>query len=428
MEEKYRSHEVSNGNEITVIDKDGDKYSGRWSEDRMRSDKMINLGRFHDPIRGSGEVAGFPISHLTNGCLVTGLTEYGAPTLMTNIEKQVMRNNEGLVICASDKETVRKILFTVPDDRKEDTVHLNLGSDDGFNILQTSRQPSEDGYDEEIQKRTEHILRALENMIDEDINKVKDILTDWIRSALGNGTCSLKQLRDILCSQRKRKEFLAENESRESATYKLLLLNEIGNELSKALPDNTGVRSNSPIDLVEVLKKQNILLVDFSGLESQANISFSLELIMREFILARELIPEQHRYFISLRQYSKLKLPKLHGELTRPFGKKMPMIGMIVHIQHIKKIPKSDQKVLRKCKIPISLNSGPGEKESCSVAQLHNVGPGKIKGLDLHEAILSPITEDGYTSDIAVKTQLFNLTKPNRTDIEDVSGEYPDKN
>lgn len=436
---KYNPHELIDGDEMKIQNSSGELFAGEWEYRRMNESDQISVGYYDDPVSGPRTVASFPRNSLLGHACITGLTGYGKSSLITNIARQLTsEKSTGLCLVDPKGDATQKLIERLPENRIEDIVFVQPGENQketiGVNILETRLEENDARYESEVK----HITDALISFLNDSERHwgprldylMKAIIEQLVRA---DEEYNIVDMKLLLESSRELEKFV----SKHSGTiddnlvekFRSLDTNTMEGVVSRIEPlcelqaVDSIARKDAEIDISEVVHDGKVLVLDTSNIQSaRAKQAVAQTIISRIWasIQSREAIPEQNRvpFYLCVDGADAVFTERFNMNDSISLGKNYNF-GLIYAFQQFSQLPDSVESGCRQMNIQIPLNSGTSVSEAASVAQLHGIGKDRLVDLDPYTAVMKPITEDNFVSEIAFDVSLFAPIPP-RHDVDSI--------
>ena len=439
MTEKYTSFEVTKGKEQLVKDSTGKIYAGNWQQSQMdKDDNMITIGFHDDPMRGPRFPSKIDIPSLYQHILITGQTGYGKSVLINNIQKQLIDKGHGLTFIDPKGDSAKKLLNKIPEHRLDDVVWVRPGSERekqvGFNIFDTSLNPSDPKYEREVNSIAGDFIQLIKNKSDTWGPQISNITETLVKQLIrSDDSFTPVDLVNIMTDKQKRESF-AENygDNLEKKFLKSIaeqddevfepILHRIREWVSDRETRSILFNKNSKINISEIINDNKILLIDTSGIQSPSTKEIIMRLLIaRIWSTIRMSNPDENPdpFFLYIDEFDKVinnnfDINSIIAQ-ARSYN-----FGVCVSFRQMSQLPKTTKGAVRQLQTPISFYSGGHPSECASIAQLYDIAPQIIKELDRFEAISHVYSKNGYKSDEPMNVKMFAEYPPIRENTQQV--------
>lgn len=435
MTKKYSPYKVIDGKEHLVKDQNDKIWAGKWQEEIMDEQDMINIGSYDDPIRGPNEIAGLPYSELCMHLTVTGETGYGKSTAVRNILYQISNNNYGFCYITDSQTDAKSLVNQIPENREDNIVWIEPKSERdrvlGFNIIQRETRAAHKMHDREGEEISNTLMSVISDHINYHSSKSKRILEQFIQEiieceeehSLVDIVRVLSTIGDEQNQNVCKKEYDINKNYEHNGSYNRDF--ESVCKLINTWVDEESVRKliapkDQKFSPVREVLNNNILIVNTSSMQSkQVEKLFKRSIISKIWTAVRTEDRTDPPFYICVDPYENIVTENydLNNILSqgRSFG-----LGLIPVFSRFSQLTDKSAKGCRQARHHLTFNQGQNTSDTASIAQLHEVGSSRISELEPNKAIFSPTTKEGFKSEIPFDVSIFGERKPTDTSLETI--------
>lgn len=385
------------GKEVGIIDDTGNEWMGGYGRD------MIENSRKEDDIcvgytQKDGGIDDVCIDYesLSKHIAIFGQTGYGKSTLVRNIMLQYITAGYGACYIDPKGDDAKRMMRQIPSDRTDDIIWIEPGSGEdlqvGFNILNTVNEPSENGYEKEVETLSANFIATLQSSVDGKIDSetsaiVESIVEKLIRSDKEYDATDLASILGLISNESSQNfpERFVELKDKYGEFADKELMMRVANRgtdgierlylhltrILKNRPTRSLIaHSNHSTTLQDAVRKENIIVIDLSNLNSPPVAEFVSDTVISQIWHAarsREKT-DGDPYFLAVDEFDKIiDNTPIEQILSQARSERL---SVLLSCQQPSQLSKSVKNSLQQIQSILSFHSGQNPRDQSNISRL----------------------------------------------------------
>lgn len=385
------------GKEVGITDDAEDEWMGSYGRD------MIENSRREDDIyvgytRKDGGMDDICIDYdsLFRHIAIFGQTGYGKSTLVRNIMLQYITAGYGACYIDPKGDDAERMMRQIPSDRTDDIVWIEPGSGEdlqvGFNILNTVSESGEDGYEKEVETLSANFVATLQSSVDGKIESetsaiVESIVEKLIRSDKKYDATDLANILGLICNESSQnfperfvklkdnygefadKELMMRVANRGTDGIERLYLH-LTRVLKNRPTRSLIAHSNHDTTLQDAVRKENIVVIDLSNLNSPHVAEFVSDTVISQIwhAVRSQKKTDSNPYFLAVDEFDKIiDNTPIEEILSQARSEKL---SVLLSCQQPSQLSKSVRNSLQQIQSILSFHPGQNPRDQSSISSL----------------------------------------------------------